>query len=61
VSRLAASYNFLIKVILNKDVLFSFDCGSVVTSSGVFPPVVDQDESATLALEGNYMLTKRSP
>jgi len=37
-SRLAASYNFLIKVILDKDVTFPFDCGSVMTSSSVLPP-----------------------
>ena len=44
VSRLAISYGFLIKVILNKDVTFPFDRGSVVTSSGVLPPVVDKGE-----------------
>jgi len=38
VSRLAASYNFLIKVIFNKDVSFPVDRGSVVASSGMFPP-----------------------
>jgi len=38
VSRLAASYSFLIKVILDKDVSFPFDRGSVVASSGMFPP-----------------------
>lgn len=40
VSRLAASYNFLIKVILDKDVVFPFDYGSVVTSGGMLPPAV---------------------
>ena len=59
VSRLAASYNFLIKVIFNKDVSFPVDRGSVVASSGMFPPMVGQDELT--ALEGSDTLTKRSP
>lgn len=61
VSRLAALYNFLIKVILNEDVAFPFDGGSVVTSSGMLPPVVEKDESWMLAPESDGMLTKRSP
>jgi hypothetical protein len=61
VSRLAASYNFLIKVILNKDVAFPFDRGSVVTSSGMLPPVVEKDKLGVSALECNDILTKRSP
>ena len=59
VSRLAASYSFLIKVILDKHVPFPFDRGSVVASSGMFPPVVGQDVS--MALECNDTLTKKSP
>ena len=61
VSRLAALYNFLIKVILNEDVAFPFDCGSVVTGSGMLPPMVEKGESGVLVLERNDMLTKRSP
>lgn len=61
VSRLAALYNFLIKVILDEDVTFPFDCGSVVTSSGVFPPVDEKDEPGMLRPERNDMLTKIFP
>ena len=60
-SRLAASYNFLIKVILDKDVTLPFDCGSVVTSSGMLPPVVDEDEWVFFVRECSGVLTKRSP
>ena len=61
VTRLAALYNFLIKVILNKDVAFPFDCGSMVTSSGMLPPVFEKGESGVLEVWRNIMLTKRSP
>jgi len=60
VSRLAALYNFLIKVILNKDVAFPFDRGSVVTGSGMLPPVF-KDKSRVLGPGCDVMLTKKSP
>jgi len=59
VSRLAVLYSFLIKVILNKDVAFPFDCGPMVTSSGMLPPedLLNLYISIFDCLEGNPLAT----